>query len=135
MNINQYSKQVLETESPIDTALVTRAAQNSSLRLMHAALGLTTETGEFVDAIKKHIFYGKPLDRANLLEELGDLFWYASIAADELGVDLDKILTANLLKLKSRYPAGYSHSKAISRDTAAESTLLNNLINEEQAIK
>jgi NTP pyrophosphatase (non-canonical NTP hydrolase) len=124
MNLTEYSKSVLETESPIDTALITRASQNDALRLLHSGLGLCTEAGEFVDALKKHIFYNRPLDRTNLKEELGDVMWYIALAADELDLDLDKLLQANILKLKSRYANGYNHNSAKNRDTKTEQDLV-----------
>ena len=46
--------------------------------LVHAAMGLVTESGEFLDAIKKHMFYNKPLDKANLKEELDKCVWLCS---------------------------------------------------------
>lgn len=47
--------------------------------LRHAIYGLTTETGEIVDIFKKLHFYGKPINRNHLREELGDLFWYIAL--------------------------------------------------------
>lgn len=49
------------------------------LDLLHCATGLVTESAELVDAIKKHVFYGKPLDVVNIKEEIGDLLWYIAI--------------------------------------------------------
>lgn len=43
---------------------------------MHACAGLVGEFGELVDALKKTWVYEKPLDRENLLEELGDMYFY-----------------------------------------------------------
>ena len=42
----------------------------------HMALGILGELGEILDAVKKHYVYGKPLDKVNLMEEVGDIFWY-----------------------------------------------------------
>lgn len=44
--------------------------------LAHMAMGITGEMGEIIDALKKHHIYGKQLDQANLVEELGDCCWY-----------------------------------------------------------
>ena len=44
----------------------------------HMGLGIVGEVGEIIDALKKHHIYGKPLDRANLVEELGDVCWYVA---------------------------------------------------------
>jgi hypothetical protein len=42
---------------------------SQSVDLLHAALGLCTEAGELADPIKKAMFYGKPLDVANIKED------------------------------------------------------------------
>lgn len=59
------------------------------LDLLHCATGLVTESAELVDAIKKHVFYGKPLDVVNIKEELGDLLWYIAIPVRIFDLDLD----------------------------------------------
>lgn len=43
---------------------------------LHMKLGVNTEVGEFLDAIKKHIAYKRELDIINLGEEIGDIYWY-----------------------------------------------------------
>jgi hypothetical protein len=45
-------------------------------RMWHHATGISGEAGELLDAIKKVMIYNKPLDRENVIEELGDLEWY-----------------------------------------------------------
>jgi NTP pyrophosphatase (non-canonical NTP hydrolase) len=52
------------------------------LNLWHGACGMLTELGEVADAYKKHEVYGKPLDKTNVLEELGDLMWYLALYAN-----------------------------------------------------
>lgn len=44
--------------------------------ILHAFVGQSGELGELIDAVKKHWAYDKPLDRDNVLEELGDLHFY-----------------------------------------------------------
>lgn len=87
---------------------------------VHAALGLASETGEFVDTVKKHVIYGKPLDAANLHEELGDLLWYMALAANSLGMSLADIAQANINKLRKRYPEKYTDMDALARADKAE---------------
>ena len=55
--------------------------------LNHMAMGFTGEMGELIDAFKKHVVYGKPLDSANVLEEIGDMGWYVVNLCKELEVD------------------------------------------------
>lgn len=52
-------------------------------RLIHAAMGLTGEVGEVVDAVKKVQFGGRDLDRLALLKEIGDVAWYLNLLACE----------------------------------------------------
>lgn len=84
--------------------------------LVHCAMGLAGEAGEFSDAIKKHVIYGKELDRDNAVEELGDIAFYLQAACNTLGVTLEEVIQANANKLASRYTSlSYSDSDAIAR--------------------
>lgn len=67
----------------LSPTIMKRLQADNMLNILHACFGLTTEVGEFVDQIKKHIFYGTELDLPNLKEEMGDVFFYF---ADVLGV-------------------------------------------------
>lgn len=90
--------------------------QNLTVDLLHAVIGLTTEVGEFADPIKKHIFYGKQLDKENLHEELGDICWYLAIACNALSFDLMEVMQQNIAKLLVRYlNAEYSDEAAEAR--------------------
>lgn len=83
--------------------------------LLHAALGIAGESGEIVDAVKKHVIYNKPLDIANMREEIGDIMWYIALACRRLGFDLDEILDENIAKLQKRYPEKYTDVHASLR--------------------
>lgn len=93
-------------------------------RLLHACMGMQTETAEFTDALKKSLFYGKTLDTVNLKEELGDLLWYVSIAMDELGTTYEAEMQRVINKLKLRYPEKFTEEDATNRDLFAERKLL-----------
>ena len=93
-------------------------------RLLHACMGMQTETAEFTDALKKSLFYGKTLDTVNLKEELGDLLWYVSIAMDELGTTYEAEMQRVINKLKIRYPEKFTEEDATNRDLVAERKLL-----------
>lgn len=95
-------------------------AAPTGMRLIHGAMGIAGESGELVDAIKKHVFYGKPLDVENVKEELGDILWYMSILMDEVGSSFEDIMTRNDDKLGKRFPKGYSNEAAIARADKAE---------------
>ena len=99
---------------------------NSRERLIHAAFGMQTESAEFSDALKKSLFYGKPLDTTNLKEELGDLLWYIALAMDELDTNFETETNRVISKLKLRYPDKFSEHLAENRDLVAERKLLEN---------
>ena len=124
MNSKDYISNAIKTESTDFQAMNQRLQNDGSKRLLHAGFGLSTEAGEFLDALKKHIFYGKELDRVNLREELGDLFWYMAIACDELDVPFEALMQRNIEKLKARYGEKFSEEKAEKRDLETEREIL-----------
>ena len=124
MNTTEYIKNACKTESNDFSQIGARISDEGTIRLMHGAIGLTTEAGEFIDALKKHVFYGKELDRVNLKEEMGDMFWYLAIIADELDVDFSEIMNTNIKKLKARYGEKFSDQSAEVRDLKKERTIL-----------
>lgn len=83
--------------------------------LLNGALGLTGESGEVSDMIKKHIFHGHDLDRDELIKELGDVCWYVALLCNAIGVSLDEVMTRNIDKLRERYPEGFSESASRNR--------------------
>ncbi|TAL51192.1 hypothetical protein EPN81_00595 [Patescibacteria group bacterium] len=100
MNFSEYQNKASTT------ALYPNAGQN----LYYPALGLGGETGEVLNKIKKVMrdHEGKVTDeyREILRGELGDVLWYVSALAQELGLDLEDIAQANLEKLFSRKERG-----------------------------
>ena len=78
-------------------------------QLLTAALGLTAESGEFTEVVKKIIFQGKPYSEENVFHmkrELGDICWYLAQACMALDTTFDEVLEMNVDKLKARYPGG-----------------------------
>jgi NTP pyrophosphatase (non-canonical NTP hydrolase) len=78
--------------------------------LTYPALGLAGEAGEVAEHAKKAIRddAGQVTDerRAAMAKELGDVLWYVSQLATELGLELDEIADTNLQKLLSRQRRG-----------------------------
>lgn len=122
--MDNYIENVVKTESPTTPELVARLASPENVRLLHAAIGMCTEAGEFIDQLKKHIFYGKPLDKVNLKEEIGDLMFYIGVAMDVLETDFDTEQRKNIAKLKARYGEKFSSKAAIERDLGKERKIL-----------
>ena len=78
-------------------------------QLLTAALGLTAESGEFTEVVKKIILQGKPYNEDNIFHmkrELGDICWYLAQACMALDTTFDEIIEMNVEKLESRYPGG-----------------------------
>tara|TARA_B100000945_G_scaffold156456_1_gene125486 strand:+ start:576 stop:986 length:411 start_codon:yes stop_codon:yes gene_type:complete len=78
-------------------------------RLLTAAVGMSAESGEFTEIVKKMIFQGKPVNEENLFHlkrELGDVMWYVAQACMALDTSFDEIIEMNVEKLESRYPGG-----------------------------
>ena len=85
----------VESKSPIESA-----------RLMTAALGLGSETGEFVEIVKKMFLQGKPPSEENIFHmkrELGDIMWYWVTACSALDLDPFEVIKENQDKLEARY--------------------------------
>ena len=125
---NPFKKMTVDTEKYLDfvhdvtsaesldyAALLTRMNKleleddcNLS-QLLTAALGLTAESGEFTEIVKKIILQGKPYNEDNVFHmkrELGDICWYIAQACMALDTTFDEIIEMNVDKLKKRYPGG-----------------------------
>jgi len=84
--------------------------------LIHMIMGVSGECGELLDAIKKHVIYGKPLDHENVLEELGDIEFYLEGFRQCLDITREETLEHNIAKLSKRYSGGkFTNSDAIER--------------------
>lgn len=78
-------------------------------RLITASVGLSGETGEFNEVVKKIVFHGKVFDnekRLHLKKELGDVIWYWIQACLALELDPNDVIAENVEKLEGRYPGG-----------------------------
>ena len=78
-------------------------------RLTTAAVGMSAESGEFLEIIKKMVFQGKPWsvdNREHLIIELGDVMWYVAQACMALDISFDDVVRGNVKKLEKRYPGG-----------------------------
>jgi len=106
MNMNEYQ------------LLAERTANNGNpdeLRFANFGMGISGEAGEVTDLLKKTVFHGHPLDKNKLLKELGDVLWYVATIASTAGIDLDDVATANIEKLRERYPKGFSEADSQRR--------------------
>lgn len=71
-------------------------------RLTYSCLALCGEAGELANKLKKHLRVGTEPDSFVLADELGDVLWYVSAVARDLGLTLETVAQMNLDKLKQR---------------------------------
>jgi NTP pyrophosphatase (non-canonical NTP hydrolase) len=62
--------------------------------------------GEIFELFKKHFYQGHDLDNDKVMEEIGDVLWYADALARANGFTLEEVAAANIAKLQARYPDG-----------------------------
>ena len=88
------------------TALYPNAGSN----FVYPTLGLAGEAGEVAEKIKKVIRDKNSVvseeTKIEIAKELGDVLWYATQIATELGLSLDSIADSNIKKLYSRLDRG-----------------------------
>jgi NTP pyrophosphatase (non-canonical NTP hydrolase) len=102
MEFDEYQRKTKET------AIYPR--DNPMTALSYATLGLVGEAGEIANKVKK-IIRDQRGDinqevKDKLGKELGDVLWYVSALATELGVNLSSVANDNLDKLFSRKERG-----------------------------
>lgn len=87
---------------------------------MYAVIGLAGETGEVSELIKKMWRnHGGELTlerREKILDELGDVLWYAALVADECDISLGASAVHCLEKLAKRKAEGKLKSHGSSSD-------------------
>ena len=106
MTINEYQRLAMTTLNP-------ELSQKDIL--INGVMGLCGESGEAIDIVKKWLAQGHELDRDKLLKELGDIAWYLAETATALDLSLEDIFTANIDKLKKRFPDGFDTERSIHR--------------------
>ena len=116
--MKDYIKEVIKTEGKDVEGIKKRLCENH--RILRGAMGASTESAELLDQLKKHIYYGRKLDKVNLFEEVGDIFWYLAIIADELDFSFEDVMKKNIKKLKVRYGDEFTNDKANNRDLDKE---------------
>lgn len=106
MTVAEYQEHAMRTAKDMGS---------QKMDMIHAAMGLSSDAGEFVDAVKKHAIYGKELDWNNYVEELGDCLWFIALACHVGHLDMSEVMARNISKLALRYPEKYTDETAIAR--------------------
>ena len=107
MTVNEYQKLAMTTLNP---------ALNKKDVLINGVMGLCGESGEAIDIVKKWLAQGHELDKQKLAKELGDIAWYLAETATALDMDLEDVFSANIEKLRKRYPEGFDSQRSIQRE-------------------
>lgn len=109
MDFNEYLKESARTMAPVIHP------DNVKTETLHGIIGVASEAGELLDAVKKSLFYGQPLDLENIREESGDILWYLAAVLRSEGWNFEEIMQENIDKLKLRYPEQFSQEAAYER--------------------
>ena len=107
---NEYTFMVYQEQ-----AMRTAKAIDDVSDIMHATLGLCSEAGELATTVKKWMAYGQPLDVKNIVEEVGDIFWFAAFLCTKLNIRLEDVAVNNIAKLYERYPEKFTDQLAADR--------------------
>ena len=110
----KHNEMVAQLAKPGETIVKEMTPVNA--HLLHMCMGVSGEAGELVDAIKKSVFYCKPIDYEHIIEELGDIEFYLEGLRQGLGITREQTINANICKLGKRYKGhSYSDKQAIER--------------------
>ena len=95
MNFTEYQNKAKETSRYPET-----------YRVIYPAMGVSGEAGEIANKVQK-LMRDKNMiledeDRRSLALELGDVLWFISALAGDLGYDMETIAKMNIQKLADR---------------------------------
>ena len=99
MELNEYQIEAHKTAAVFD---------GPDIRLLCYALSLGGEAGEISNLIGGHIFRLQDLNKDQLKLDLGDALWYIAELSTACGFSLDDIAQANIEKLRTKYPNGFT---------------------------
>lgn len=112
MTPNEYQRNAMRTASGISTS----CPENL---LLQGVMGMSGESGEVLDIVKKVMFQGHELNEAtkeHLIRELGDVLWYVATTAQALDVPLETVMQVNIDKLRARYPKRFDAERSQHRE-------------------
>lgn len=105
---------------------------HSAIRLLHGILGVATEAGEMLEALRKGL-NGEGFDTVNLFEECGDNQWYIAAMLRVMGKTFTDAQVANIAKLRKRFPNKFTEYDANNRNLTGERTTLEDLFTPNEA--
>lgn len=83
---------------------VTEFQGDARAKLVWSAVGLGSEAGEVQGEIEKLLRKNEPVSKREgiILDELGDVLWYAASICNALGITLDEVIEHNIAKINQR---------------------------------
>lgn len=113
MEFSEYQRRAAETDQ---ASRIDAGKPGAATRLEIYLLGLAGEAGSVASEYKKRLRDGEAHSQwlPRIREELGDVLWYLSAIAGDVGLGLDDVATSNLDKTRSRWLS----SPATPLDTA-----------------
>lgn len=96
------------------------ALDDDAVMMIWNTIGYIGEACEVAALVEQSILQGAPLDVAELGKEIGDGAWYPNALATRAGLRMSDVLAANLDKLRTRYPNGYSAADSVARVDVTE---------------
>ena len=112
MTPNEYQRNAMRTASGISTSCPEHL-------LLQGVMGMSGESGEALDIVKKIMFQGHELNevtKEHLIRELGDVLWYVATTAEALNVPLETVMQVNIDKLRARYPMAFDSERSQHRE-------------------
>jgi NTP pyrophosphatase (non-canonical NTP hydrolase) len=115
MTLEEYQRRALKSAiyPYVEVAVTSRDGfmdRETAMGVLYPVLKLAGEAGEVAEKLGKIIRdKGGEIsadDNHALRKELGDVLWYVTACANELGCDLEDIARVNLEKLESRVARG-----------------------------
>jgi len=95
---------------------------------VHGMLGIMDEAGELAEILREYLedpfAYGESQLNSSVIEEIGDVLWFAECAMQGMGLDVSAAEEANSRKLEARYPEGWNTFHALNRDREKEEEAL-----------
>lgn len=88
---------------------------SQEIMILWCTIGLSGESGEISELVKKGILHQHGLSAEKLFKEIGDCLWYIAALCNLFDFDMGKVMQSNIDKLKVRYPNGFNSQDSISR--------------------
>lgn len=134
LDLDTLKKKVFYGKGLVDAPFINTDVEYEEIKprlnAYHAMIGIATESGEIVERLIHSIAIDNatgialpeltPEHKANLIEEMGDVFWYLALLADSIGISFEEIQKLNIDKLKARFPEKFTQEKAVNRNTKKE---------------